>query len=177
MNVDHESLASLVLQLKHEFDESFAINAGRQPASGYPLLVVRVGADRLAVPLAEIASVAPCPKLTVVPSRTPELLGIAGLRGELIPVFSLALLTGYPRDPEAPRWLLLCGAERLGLAFTRVQGQCSVMPDAMSPVASGPPRQRHVSHLVDLEHGWCPVLSIASILRELAERDPRESRS
>ncbi|MCW8133316.1 MAG: hypothetical protein KIS92_23430 [Planctomycetota bacterium] len=65
-----------------------------------------------------------------MPSRAKALLGLTGLRGDLVPVYSLAQLLGYARAEE-PAWLLLCGAgHRFGLAFGQNHGCFSVEPGA-----------------------------------------------
>jgi chemotaxis signal transduction protein len=174
MKVARESLASHLVQLKDEFDRSFALPASFGSVSGQALLALRIGEARLAVPLADIEGVALCPNLVQLPSRAPELLGIAGFRGELIPVFSLAKLIGYSPPPAPVRWLLLCGGERLGLAFSRVDGHYSVAPGALKPVSASETRSPHTSHVASLDGAACPVLSVASILRQLAEPNPKE---
>ncbi|MGA2992403.1 MAG: chemotaxis protein CheW, partial [Candidatus Korobacteraceae bacterium] len=52
-----------------------------------------------------------------VPSRVPELLGITGVRGTVVPVFSLAALLGFSSNATEPRWLMFCGAKQAPVAF------------------------------------------------------------
>jgi purine-binding chemotaxis protein CheW len=61
-----------------------------------------------------------------VPSPLPELLGLAGFRGSVVPVYDLRLLLGHPQS-EPPRWLVLAaGPEVVALAFEGFEGQLRV---------------------------------------------------
>ena len=80
-----------------------AAEVSRGPRGGAPF----------AFRLAEIAGVAVDRKLTSLPSPVPELLGLAGLRGRLVPVYSLTALLGGTPEGTAGRWLVLdCGRSR-----------------------------------------------------------------
>jgi chemotaxis signal transduction protein len=164
------SLESQLAELRHEFDRSFAFAPSVQESSESRLLLLGMGEDRIAVRLAEVARLLRCPSLVSLPGHPPELLGIAGIRGALVAVFSLAILTGRSRDPEPPRWLLLCGPGPLGFAFTRFEGQLVAPSDALRPFPPDRARSPHVDHLVTLAETPIPVLSVSSVLRFLAER-------
>ena len=45
--------------------------------------------------------------LSCVPGPEAALLGIAGLRGALLPIYGLAVLLGYPAPTEAPRLVVI----------------------------------------------------------------------
>jgi purine-binding chemotaxis protein CheW len=64
---------------------------------GLPALVFRLGQERYAIALQELAEVLPFQGCTRVPGAPAKLLGVINLRGELRPVIDLArMLSGSP---------------------------------------------------------------------------------
>jgi purine-binding chemotaxis protein CheW len=122
--------------LHHAFDQSFQ-EAPPPPAEALEeFLCVRVGAERFAVRLSALAGVAAAGRFTPLPSSAPHLIGLAGLRGQVVPVFELAGLLGRPRA-QSPRWLLLCGGEApLALAVAELSGRVRLSPSCLKEGAS-----------------------------------------
>ncbi len=175
MSLEDTSPDARLAELRREFDQSFAAAAVARPGAELALLMLGIGDERFAVPLREVAGLAACPPIVGVPSRTPDLLGIAGIRGGLVPIFSLAMLLGQSRDPEPPGWLLLCGDEPLGLAFARFLGHSRAPAGAFRPAPAGETRSPHVAQLLTLDERPVPVLSVASLVRFLVQRHTKES--
>src|SRR6185312_2949550 len=116
-------MSERVIALRHAFDEAFRRAAHELADDRARLLRLRVGGDAYAFRLDEIASFAAARRIVPLASAVPGLLGLAGLRGTLVPVYSLAALLGRAADDEAPRWFVLCGgAEPVALAFARFEG-------------------------------------------------------
>jgi chemotaxis-related protein WspD len=66
---------------------------------GNPLLIFRIGLEWLAIPPNDFQEVALKVKNHSLPARDPSFVkGIANIRGELIPLISLARLLGIPRE-------------------------------------------------------------------------------
>lgn len=175
-DVHEHALSRHLAQLRADFDRSFAAAPAQAPDE-VPFLLLQVGADRVAVRLQDVSGLVACGRIVPVPSRAPTLLGIAGIRGAIVPIFSLARVLGQQREAARPRWVLLCGTEPLGLGFAEIEGQVGVAPAGLREVrAEG--RSPHVSHVVAVANGIRPLLSIASILQALttpaAERAPLE---
>ena len=98
----------------------------------------------------------------------PELLGLAGSRGALVPVYDLGALLGYPRDGSR-RWLVTtAGAVVVGLAFDRFEAHVRVDGDAVAVDDS--PTQRHADRVAHLPDGARRVLRLASILDSIDGR-------
>jgi chemotaxis signal transduction protein len=72
---------------------------------------VRVGSELYALPVRHVLEVGEMRALTVAPGASRATLGICNLRGDLLPVFDLAVALGLPRS-ESPRRLLV--VERRG---------------------------------------------------------------
>ena len=60
---------------------------------------LRVGDDRYVVPREQIREVMKRPKLTRIPGAQPWLLGLANVRGQLMPVVDLKILCGMGATP------------------------------------------------------------------------------
>jgi chemotaxis signal transduction protein len=101
----------------------------------------------------------------VVPlaSDAPALIGIAGLRARVLPVFSLARLLGYA-EADPPRWLIVCGEDEgaIALAFAGFEGHRELAASALhaAGVAEGRAHVREVARGAD---GVLPVVSATSI--------------
>lgn len=157
-------------QLKAEFDRSFAEAPAAAERSDTALLRLSVRGDRLALRVADVRGLHPCRGLVPVPSTAPEALGVVGMRGSLVPVFSLARLAGYGVEPEPPLWLVLCGEDPLGLAFAHFEGHVVVPATAVREIPATQTRSPHLTQLVTLSGEATLVLSIPSVLRTLTER-------
>lgn len=119
--------------LRRAFDESFAAAPLPDRATGEDLLLLRVQHTNLAVRISEVAAVSRCPPLTLLPSQSPSVLGLVGLRGGLVVVHGLADLVGEPRSKLDERAiLLLCAGEAtVGLLADELLGHVHVETDAI----------------------------------------------
>lgn len=109
--------------LRRAFDRSFALPPRGDDGAMEEFVAIRLGSDRYALAIRDIASLEPLRKLVPLPASRPALLGLAGIRGRLVPVFGLALLLGQPDRKTASPWLALVGRDDpLGFAFDGVDG-------------------------------------------------------
>ncbi len=76
--------------------------AARPAGDGARSLVVEAGGERLALPTADVAEVVRPRRLSRVPHAPEALLGVASLRGAVLPVLSLARLRGTGAPETAP---------------------------------------------------------------------------
>ena len=151
--------------LRAAFDAAFTSPPADPRPAEVPLLVLRVGTARVAVRALETGGLVAPGRIEPVPSRRRELLGVAGLRGTLLPVYGLARLLGIDDAGETPRWLLLAGgAAGVGLAFGALEAYRRV-PEAALEVASG--ATGALRELVRVEAGALPVVSMPALLREI----------
>ena len=109
--LESRALSAKARELREAFDAAFARPPSPPPPATIAVLIVRVGGELLAVKRAELTGFVRGENLAPAPGRTPAFLGLAGLRGELHPVWSLALLLDRAPPPGASvRWLLLATA-------------------------------------------------------------------
>src|SRR5204863_3892405 len=97
------SIEQKLSALRQNFDQSFARAAGGAQPSQLDFLAIVVAGDAYAIRLSEVQSLHADRKLVAAPSVLPELLGVCGFRGVLMPVYDLARLLGYGPG-QAARW-------------------------------------------------------------------------
>jgi chemotaxis signal transduction protein len=148
MTANAERLAARLTQLRTAFDQSFAKPTAGASARLEHVLAIRVGGRPYAVRLSEVAGVYTGWSVMPVPGPRPELLGIAGHRGELVPVYDLAALLGTGGDTARAdggdagrsRWTMLTvGTEPVAFRFDRPDGHLRMSPDALAPPGSTGP--------------------------------------
>jgi chemotaxis signal transduction protein len=134
---ERDHLQERLRELRETFDRAFAHDAGQAGGERNDFLAIRVGGDPYALRLSELLGVAADKKIVTMPSHAPAMLGLAGFRGAVTPVFDLGRLLGYGAS-EAPRWIALAGErQQIGLAFEVFEahvraGVSDLIPEASS---------------------------------------------
>jgi purine-binding chemotaxis protein CheW len=159
-----------VAELRRAFDQSFA----EPPATGgvqtEDLLEVRFGGSPYALRLNELAMLISDVRVTPVPSPMPELLGVAGLRGAIVPVYDIGALIGHRTD-SAHWWLAIAAGEpAVGFAFSGLERHRRVPVDDVVSEVGPDLAARHVTRLVHVDGDVRPVVSVRSIVESLVER-------
>jgi purine-binding chemotaxis protein CheW len=128
------------------------------------LLAVTADAYALAVPLKEMAGLCTDRTITPLPGSPPDLLGVAGLRGHLIPVYDLAHVLDKGQIRER-RWIVLAaGSPAFAVAVDRVDGLLRVSRDAIAA-----PEQETTPAMVYTENGPRPVVDLAAVRKKIQE--------
>jgi len=122
MTASTAQLAERVAALRSEFDRTFAAPRRIDTAIKHDLLAIRVGAEPFALRLAEVAGLFASRQITRVPGGDAALLGMAGFRGAVVPVYALGALLSFPSSRQAPRWLVVTAAAPVALAFDAFEG-------------------------------------------------------
>jgi purine-binding chemotaxis protein CheW len=157
--------------LRTAFDAAFALPARAPARDGVPLLALRVAGEPVAVRVLETCGLMPARRIVPVPARRAELLGLSGIRGAAVPIYSLARLLGRGDDGE-PRWIVLAaasGAERVGLAVATFERHLVAAAQDLRP-ASDPAGRAHAPELLHAGGGAWPVLSVPSLVRAITSR-------
>jgi purine-binding chemotaxis protein CheW len=174
-------LVSRAAELRAEFDKSFATEPAQGRAELDNFLGIRVGGDAYAVRLEEVAGLLADRKIVPLPSPIQELLGLTGLRGVVLPTYSLAALLGYPGKPGAMRWLVVARAEHVdargcareqnevGLAFEEFEGHLQLARSELGKSAAGAARS-HVRETARFGDELRAIISIPSIMAAVARR-------
>lgn len=170
-----EQAATTSRGLREAFDRAFAgapvTDAGRTEN----FLAIRVGGEPHAIALAEIAGLFTDKKIVALPGRAPELLGIAGLRGDIVPVYSLRAFLGYPPAEEPTRWLVLAGREQaVSFAFDRFDGYARIVHTELSPVPGTSSSRGHTRAMATIAGVRRSIISVHSILDTITSRPLKE---
>ena len=165
----HDELAAELAALRLAFDQAFAAPPREADQRRERLLVLRVGGEPMLGRLDGVDAVERLPRVVPLPGSPPEVRGLAGLRGRLVPVYDLAALLGGLRSGQ-PAWLILSGTEDpLGLAADGFEGQVEVPRTELLAVPSGQERP-HVSAYVRLGEGLRGVIDLRALAAEIRSR-------
>jgi chemotaxis signal transduction protein len=157
-----------LLALRAEFDRSFAEAATADRPDQLDVLTIRIAGDPYAFRLAEIQSLQLVRKLVAAPSLLPALLGMAGFRGVLTPIYDLGQLLGYAAEP-APKWLVVVQNQApIGLAFATLDAHLRVPKDCVSAPVQG--SSAVIAGAVKAADRVLPLLHLPSLVEELAHR-------
>ncbi len=108
--------------------------------------------------------------VVAIPGSTPELLGITGIRGSIVPVFSLDALLGYGSHGPG-RWLALCGdGDIIGLCFSDLDAYRKSELGEIIALSSTQAR-RHVAGLLGAGSDSAYLLDTTSILAAIARSE------
>jgi len=158
------------VELRRAFDLSFSQVPAARASELDDLLDIRVGPDRYAIHLDQVTGVYADKRVTPLPGSFPELLGIAGFRGAIVPVYDLRTLLGYAGG-ESQRWLILtAGQARIALAFSQFDGHTRVARTAIAEESRGEIRRNHVREVVRTANFVRPIIHLPSILDAIAIR-------
>ena len=158
----------LLAQLRIRFDESFALPSTSRAADSEDVLALRLSGDSYAFRIRQAAGIFARRKVVPLAGAPGELVGICGVRGQVVPVFHLAALLGRPRDDEW-RWLAL--SDGIGLTFDDLEGLARIPAGDFLPIAAAGASSLHITEAVRHKDRILPVLDLASLgaaIRSLA---------
>ncbi|ABD90134.1 chemotaxis protein CheW [Rhodopseudomonas palustris] len=113
-------------------------DAARAPSASH-VVVFGVAAERLGLRLEQVAEIIRPPKLAKMPMAPPSLLGLANLRGTVLPVLSLRRLLGWPDASagDTARVIVIDRAAPFGLLVDRIDRLLRVADDAIAQDDAG----------------------------------------
>lgn len=166
------SITTKLAELRNAFDREravpFSSSADEQAES---LLAIRVAGDGYAIRVSEISGITTNREIVALPTHVSGLLGIAGIRGALIPVYSLPSLLGYDTAVEALRWLALCEAhESFALAFDAFEGYLRISIGQIYPAKRSETSSAQGTHLAQTAGGTRAIVSIPLLTKTIQER-------
>lgn len=153
--------------LRQEFDHGFALPQ-HVASDDEDLIGVEVGGAPHALRLEDISGVLADLAIVSVPSSSPHLVGIVGVRGEVLSVFDLAALLGYPRAPRT-RWMAVGKGGRTAFSFTRLIRHLRVPRTAIVKASI----ESNIEAIVTSAGDTWPVVSLDTITAAL-ERGLKE---
>ena len=166
-------VAISVEALRREFDEPFALPVRQATAGLVDLLAIRVGDGSYTLRIAEISALVVGRSVTPIPSSVDALMGLIGLRGELVAVFDLAKMLGEAPRQATPRWVAVCGVQRqLAFAFHELEGHLRVPPTALREAPDE--RQSYIDQVLESGDSLRRVLSVPKLVGLAVEGTGRE---
>jgi chemotaxis signal transduction protein len=162
-------------EMRRGFDDRFAA-APKPPAPPHvDLLRIRLGGAPYAIAAGDIAELHVGLAVVPLPSPAIELLGVAAVRGQIVPVYDLRRLIGV--EPNgAPRWILRIGAT--GLAFDGFDGQLRVAAAALAAGDTARPSRfirGYVTPSGDADRHPHGFIDLAAVVAAIRERWSKES--
>jgi len=165
--MNQDPFERLAVDLRRAFDASFATPMESAELDEEAFVAIGVADTPYAVRLSQIRGIHAEKTLVRLPSPLPSLLGVTGIRSDVIPVYGIRSFLAHPIETEAPRWLLLAGsAETVALAFDRFEGHLRV-PRANVADVRGDASTSHVRKVVALADTKRPLIDVESIVSEI----------
>lgn len=175
MNDPEPGLTGRVAELREAFDRSFALPLADRAEKRQLFLIWGVGAQAYAVALDALLGIERHRKVVPLPLRSPGLLGLAGFRGQLAPVFSMATLLGSGDGAESPAWLAFCkGPTPIALAFDRQEGAAQVAAADVSAAEAKEGLSPLTRQTVRVGTRVLPVLDLPSVAAAARQRLKKE---
>jgi chemotaxis signal transduction protein len=162
-------------ELRRQFDESFAVPPLQRDGDVAALLLLSLGGQGYALELAEVAALAAERTIARVPSRVPEVLGLAALRGNVFPVYDLQALLGHGAAGAQPRWLAVVrGPEPLALGFDGFERYHELPRAEVRAATSSGDGGAYVRALVRASDRLWGVLDLGALAGALRQRMDKE---
>ncbi len=166
MSVDETVGRVSAARLQRLFDVSFA-EPRREPVSQEKFLAIRIAGQPYAVRVSQLASVHADREIVPIPGPEPALLGLAGVRGTVVPIYDLRLLLGHCVSPAAPRWIAIGALEpRLAVAFDELEA-CTEAPGETAQPETGSPGI--VRGTISLGGVTRPIVDFSALVQWLTE--------
>jgi chemotaxis signal transduction protein len=155
------SVSERLVELRRDFDRSFVAAPRAKESAEHELLAIRIGNERYALRLSDIAGLFVDKKIVRVPGGGRALLGMAGFRGALVPVYGLRSLLGIAAA-GAPRWLVIAATAPVGFSFEGFEGQLRVAAAAVTP-QQAQDKTNFTQDLVRAEGMLRPVIRLSAV--------------
>lgn len=154
--------------MREEFDQSFAVEAHTALEQLEDLLMVRVADEPYAIRLRDIGGIVTKRPIVAVPAMADHLLGLAGVRGDVVPVYDLRSILGHTDTAEPPTWMVLCGdTPRIALAFPVFDGYLRLPLSRIHADNEARAVRPYVSEVVRHEQNVSSVINVPRIVAAL----------
>lgn len=154
---------------RRSFDDGFAVRRKPSAAPGEDLLFALVNGRRYAMRVAELRGVHPARRIMPIPSVDRALLGIVGIRGQLIAAYDVGALLGFTDGHGDHGWLVTCGSSDvvIALAFERFVGSARVAASDLYVPDGSEGLPTHVARVARTPAGTACVIDIGSIIESV----------
>jgi chemotaxis signal transduction protein len=161
-------------QLRQAFDRAFALPPTLAAQALEDLLSISVAGNPYVLRLLDIAEIVMGRKIISVPAVTPDLLGLVGMHGGIVPVFDLSSILGHGPNPGAPDWMILCGTkEPIAFAFSHFEGYLQLPRSALHADENFRAQNeevKYVSQIANAPDGTRAVISMPLVMASIHNR-------
>lgn len=127
-------MTSRAHELRDAFDRAFAAPPSTPEPGRGEVLCIQVGGQACAIRIGDVASLHADLRIVALPSRAPELLGVAAIRATAVPIYDLAGALGMP-GAAAVRWIVVHRDGRSGFAFERYDSHTRITHGSLTTTA------------------------------------------
>jgi chemotaxis signal transduction protein len=156
------AISGRAAELRRDFDRSFAAAPTVAGAAQEVLIAIRLGAKSFALRLSDIAGVFKDKKIVHVPGADAALLGIAGFRGSITPVYDLQKLLDHSSS-QMTRWLVVAAAAPVAFAFEAFEAQLRVSSAAIS-IQDAHAKHAFTTSFVQTDGVLRPIIELTAVL-------------
>jgi chemotaxis signal transduction protein len=161
-------LQSMAADLRRAFNQAFADPPRPAIPETEDLLAIRIAGDPYALRVSELSGLVSNRKVVPFPSTRTELIGLAGIRATLVPIYGLSALLGYGSPAPSTRWVALCGgADPVGLAFEELEGFLRVLRADLFATEAFDSSKHHLSEIVRIGSGTRRIVDTRSSIRAI----------
>jgi chemotaxis signal transduction protein len=171
MSEGASGLSARAEALRLAFDRGFAEPRRSDTAPMESLIGFSLASEPYALRLSEIGGVFVDRKITRVPSGGAALLGFAGFRGAIVPVYDLRALLGRGAS-EAPRWLAIASGASVAFAFEVFDGHLRVPSAAVMAREGELQSRRLVREVVSADGLVRPLVHLPSVIETIRNQRP-----
>jgi chemotaxis signal transduction protein len=171
-----------VKALREDFDRAFAEPWPEPGEAPTPMLAVHAGGDPLALPVAEVLWLGRLGRVLPLPGTAASVVGLAGIRGQLVPVHALSALLGGMEGARELRWAVMCGTREapVAFAFEGLDGYLAAPREALHPmpeseVAAGAQRPRRIVSVLRLTSEPRGVVDLRALILDVLPSSQKES--
>lgn len=161
-------------KLRTDFDRSFAVPLRADVAVKVDLLAIRVGSESCALRLSDVTGLFADRVITRIPGSNTALLGIAGFRGAVVPVYSLQTLLGHS-GAQVPRWLVTAATPPIALAFDEFEGHLRVPTNAVLPQQTHTKMRTYAREFIRSADVVRSVLHLPSLIEALGTAEQQNA--
>ncbi|MBA3854199.1 MAG: hypothetical protein C0503_07275 [Gemmatimonas sp.] len=129
------------------------------------VLLVRVGDERVALPLGAVREVVDAPEVFAVPMAPETVCGHLMLRGQHMPVMNVARLLGIPRESEGVPVAVVLVDGSLALAVDDALDAVELPEAALRPAPNGAAQHEALRALVQLGATVALLVDAAALTR------------
>ena len=159
--------------LAERFDQSFALpRSGAAPAR-QDFIAVRIRDDPHVLRLRQLAELRCGLAVTRLPGSPAELLGLANLKGAVVPVYDLGLLLGYPPGTMKADWYVLAAMAPVAFAFDAFDGHLRLSGDISAVSDEGDDRRPYADQILRTADRVLPIIDLPSVAAFIARSTAR----